>query len=1014
MICIILDRIDYLIDSHNKKGKVLVKFRFKHIGRSGFRGLPHSPARKLSPSIVLYPAMLNFTGLTLKRVINLGGNRSSGNGSKSVAYVEQARIKRLERERRRKTDRAAIAIHSAVVRYFDMIDAGARLHEAWSLGNLPENPQQQSVWLLRFRFLCVWTIPRFSLMADVAKDLARVSNYLGSLGQPLSQVDAKVTVDAISALFNRIGNVDEENEFLAAIRAAYLPLKLAKDANHQDFTEINTHIEKWLKFNSLIACKDLRLGYILLVFEGSRAVHPSYLAGFLAHTKFPRSRLITDAFDKSVALLDLAEHTTATRIRILDKYFSTRELDSKFAKKDYVTILRILHEPLTVVGTGDDLHSGLFRSGCADTIYHIRWDDQIAGIKSLYTPESVNELAKLMMDSDSPDIDALFANLFALYPPCKSFLCMHLSINPTIFRWLFNEVTTPGRNDRKSLALLPLIELYSFWLVISNDNELFSNEKLTRDEAVKFVDFLREICIESAFQYESFKHVRSQAIELLNALYQKDMRLGFMPENYWESHQLEINSPQFMLLAEQEEQQRLQENIDLHGMLESGEHSSDNDDEDLQSHADKWAFSSNPTSEVAGQMRVLQSMPFLIPFKDRAMVFQRLIQMEVEKSQGDSLQYHSNSQPVAEIRRESVLKDAFVSFHDAGPAFKRRIQVSFYNKQGGQEVGIDGGGITKEFLTSVVEEGFNPGNELHLFQQTLQNQLYPNPEFYCNRVVSQNDETNHHSAQYFRFMGNVVGKCLYENILIDVSFAPFFLEKWSHSSLKNGPNDLSSLDPQLSDNLWKLMQMLPEELDLLALTFLVNEVFNGKVFTFDIIPGGKSVKLTYENRFEYIHHVASFKLNTMLHDQSKYFLEGLYQIIHPSWLRMFEPKQLQILLSGGERDIDVHDWREETIYGGYFDDDPTVISFWEVVTEMTPDERRSLVKFVTSVGRAPLLGFGLLVPKFGIRNSGLDTSRLPTASTCINLLKLPDYKDKHLMREKLLYAINIGAGFDLS
>ena len=39
---------------------------------------------------------------------------------------------------------------------------------------------------------------------------------------------------------------------------------------------------------------------------------------------------------------------------------------------------------------------------------------------------------------------------------------------------------------------------------------------------------------------------------------------------------------------------------------------------------------------------------------------------------------------------------------------------------------------------------------------------------------------------------------------------------------------------------------------------------------------------------------------------------------------------------------------------------------------------------------------------------------LPTASTCMNLLKLPNYPDKELMRRKLLAAIEAGAGFELS
>jgi ubiquitin-protein ligase E3 C len=59
-------------------------------------------------------------------------------------------------------------------------------------------------------------------------------------------------------------------------------------------------------------------------------------------------------------------------------------------------------------------------------------------------------------------------------------------------------------------------------------------------------------------------------------------------------------------------------------------------------------------------------------------------------------------------------------------------------------------------------------------------------------------------------------------------------------------------------------------------------------------------------------------------------------------------------------------------------------------------------------------GFKELVPKFAIRDAGRDNERLPTASTCVNLLKLPMYTDEGILKTKLLQAINSGAGFDLS
>ena len=41
-------------------------------------------------------------------------------------------------------------------------------------------------------------------------------------------------------------------------------------------------------------------------------------------------------------------------------------------------------------------------------------------------------------------------------------------------------------------------------------------------------------------------------------------------------------------------------------------------------------------------------------------------------------------------------------------------------------------------------------------------------------------------------------------------------------------------------------------------------------------------------------------------------------------------------------------------------------------------------------------------------------NRLPTSSTCFNLLKLPNYQKKSTLREKLRYAVTSNTGFELS
>jgi len=133
-----------------------------------------------------------------------------------------------------------------------------------------------------------------------------------------------------------------------------------------------------------------------------------------------------------------------------------------------------------------------------------------------------------------------------------------------------------------------------------------------------------------------------------------------------------------------------------------------------------------------------------------------------------------------------------------------------------------------------------------------------------------------------------------------------------------------------------------------------------------------------------------------------------------------------MLLSGGDAAVDVLDLQAHAHYsGGYTAQSRSVKLFWTVIQEFTEEEKHALLKFVTSCSRAPLLGFKHLFPVFTIHKvaceasvfaifGGQDVDRLPSASTCYNMLKLPNYKRASTMRTKLRYALNSGAGFELS
>jgi len=140
---------------------------------------------------------------------------------------------------------------------------------------------------------------------------------------------------------------------------------------------------------------------------------------------------------------------------------------------------------------------------------------------------------------------------------------------------------------------------------------------------------------------------------------------------------------------------------------------------------------------------------------------------------------------------------------------------------------------------------------------------------------------------------------------------------------------------------------------------------------------------------------------------------GMRDVVPAPLFALLTSRELETRCAGSAH-VDVAMLRRHTEYsGGYSDDHPVVRNFWRVLDSFSLDQQRKLLKFVTSCSRAPLLGFAELTPRFAIRNAG-DSSRLPTSSTCINLLKLPSFETEVLMKQKLLYAINSGAGFDLS
>ena len=89
------------------------------------------------------------------------------------------------------------------------------------------------------------------------------------------------------------------------------------------------------------------------------------------------------------------------------------------------------------------------------------------------------------------------------------------------------------------------------------------------------------------------------------------------------------------------------------------------------------------------------------------------------------------------------------------PNLRLRMRVRLKNAGGLDEVGIDGGGIFREFLSVLLKTAFDPTRGFFLL--TRENTLYPNP--------GAQHITEDYPAHYY-FVGRMLGKVSRHSLLL--------------------------------------------------------------------------------------------------------------------------------------------------------------------------------------------------------------------------------------------------------
>lgn len=399
---------------------------------------------------------------------------------------------------------------------------------------------------------------------------------------------------------------------------------------------------------------------------------------------------------------------------------------------------------------------------------------------------------------------------------------------------------------------------------------------------------------------------------------------------------------------------------------------------------------SNPAL-LSGSFSLLVQNPRVLEFDNkRSWFFQRL-----KRKRGEQQAFHALQ---LNVRRQYVFQDSFSALlHRPGDEVKfGKINVKFIN-----EDGVDAGGVTREWYHVLAQQIFDPGYAL--FEPcAADNQTYqPN----------KHSSINPDHLSYFKFVGRVIGKAIYDGRLLDAYFNRAFYKQILGRACDI--RDLEAIDPEYHKSLqWMLENDITDVIDQ-ELT-IEDESFGAKQIV-ELKPGGASIPVTEANKDEYVRLVCAYRLENSVKEQMKAFLTGFYEMIPRELVQIFEPEQLELLISGVNT-FDVDELKNSTQMAGWKSTDVEISWFWRALRSFSQEERARFLIFVTASSRVPLGGFEKLqgasgTQPFQIQKLYGKEGLLPQASTCFNLLLLPKYESYEQLRERLLFAVTETEGF---
>ena len=349
------------------------------------------------------------------------------------------------------------------------------------------------------------------------------------------------------------------------------------------------------------------------------------------------------------------------------------------------------------------------------------------------------------------------------------------------------------------------------------------------------------------------------------------------------------------------------------------------------------------------------------------------------------------------LRRDHILEDALVQLHKKGKGsnLQKNLKVRFVG-----EMGVDEGGLTKEFFQLLTKRLFDPNYAMFVVRN--------------DRFLWFNADS-FESSMNFEMVGILLGLALYNSTILEIRF-PLVIYKKLKQKLQLDYiedeivlEDLEEFEPELFTSLKNLLKNDLTGKDS-GIYFNITYKSWGEIKTLNLIQNGENIKVTETNKQQFVDLYLDWYINTSIEKQFRPFYKGFYMVLTGEILHLFNSYELFLAICGSTN-LDFNELRRTTKLEGYSVDSQTIKDFWKILLEdFDQEQKKEFLKFLTGSDRAPLRGLSDIRMK--ISRHG-EVEHLPSVHTCFNHLLLPDYKCFEVLKEKLEKSLDNCEGFGL-